>query len=112
MTFALYLISFFVYTAILILGIFTAGNEPFGYGLFSFYFAIPTLSFVTALILNKNNAKCKWLYPFIFSVFGIVIALIVTLASLSTWAMFLDVWPLCVFPVFIGSIIGRCLRTN
>ena len=100
-----YGISFIVYSAILLWGILGEHRGSFwGYGLVSFYFAIPATSFIMALILNLKNALLKWLYPFIFAVFGLIIARTVMTKWLS------DVWLLCVLPAFVGSGIGLLIH--
>ena len=112
-TFFCYGISFFVYTAILIWGIIgDHRGSYFGYGLFSFYFAIPTLSLIMALVLNLNNASLKWLYPLLFGVFGIAISALVSWVKLSSWALFLDTWLFCIIPAFVGSGIGYIIRIS
>ena len=100
-TLVCYGISFLVYGAILLWGIFgDHKGSLFGYGLVSFYFAIPVTSFAMALILNLKNTQFKWLYPVVFAAFGLAIARIV----MGRWIS--DIWLLCILPVFIGSGIG------
>jgi len=103
-----YGISFLVYVTILLWGLFGEHyGGYFGYGLVSFYVAIPILSFVMALILNLNvtNTYLKWLYPFVFALFGLAIAKIV----MSDWIS--DLWLLCILPPFMGAGIGFLIFT-
>lgn len=112
LTLICYGISLFVYTGLLLWGLLgDHRGSYFGYGLVSFYLVIPIFSFVMALTLSISNSELKKLYPILFSVFGLAIPAIVSLSRLSSWSMFLDVWPLCVIPVFLGSYIGNFIRS-
>jgi hypothetical protein len=98
-----YITSFLIYTAILLSGVFGEHSGGyFGYGLFSFYLVIPATSLITALILHISNANAvlKWLYPFVFGAFGIIIPLLVWPSMLS------DVWFLCIVPAWVGLGFG------
>jgi hypothetical protein len=110
-TLTCYGISLLVYALILLWGLLgDIRGSMLGYGMLCFYVIIPILSLVTAIVLNANNADLKWMYPFIFSAFGIAIPAILALNKLTTWAMFSDVWLFCIIPPFLGSTIGFFIR--
>jgi hypothetical protein len=79
-TWICYGISFAIYIAILLWGM--LGNHHgsyFGWGIASFYLVLPTLSFTMALIINMENAHLKWIYPLVFSAFGLVILQLISM---------------------------------
>ncbi|MCL2376182.1 MAG: hypothetical protein FWC76_02180 [Defluviitaleaceae bacterium] len=101
-----YGISFAIYSAILLWGLTINSADFFGYGLLSFYLILPVTSFGTALFMQIAKAWLRWLYPFIFSAYGLAIPAIVSYAGLSAPVIFWDVWPFAFIPAFLGSGIG------
>ena len=96
-----YVISFIIYMAIFLWGIFGEHHGSyFGYGMFSFYLIIPVTSFIISLFLALKNAYLKWLYPFLFGAFGLFIPMMVFPR------MFSDVWIFCIVPAFVGYSVG------
>jgi len=107
-----YGISFSIYSAILLWGLTISSTNFFGYGILSFYMILPVTSFGMALALQISKAWLKWLYPFIFSAYGLAIPAIISYAGLSTLVIFWDVWPLAFIPAFLGSGIGFLIFLN
>ncbi len=106
LTLLCYGISVLVYAAILLWGLFGKHNgEYFGYGLFSFYFILPAVSFIGALILSATNTPWKWLYPILFGVLGFAIPIIVfkRMAQMP--------WGLYFIPSLVGFGIGLLIFT-
>ena len=99
-----YAISFAIYTAILLWGVLGDHHGSFfGYGMLSFYLVLPATSFVYSLLSALMKIHLKWLYPFLFSAYGLMIPLIVFPN------MFSDVWIFCIVPAFLGYGIGMLL---
>ena len=63
------------------------------FGLFILILPIP--SFIVALILQAKNAWLKWLYPFLFGLFGFVM-----------WSLMLGVTSMGFLTSFLPSLIG------
>jgi len=113
LTLICYIASLLIYAGILLWGLFgDHRGSYFGYGMISFYVIIPLSSFVMAMVLNISDANLKWLYPFVFGLLGAIIPATVSWVKLSSWVMFLDVWPFVVLPAFIGSGVGFFIRIN
>ena len=85
------------------------GLETFAGSVFFLPFAIfiPLTSFVMALILQVTNAWLKWLYPFLFGSFGLVILL--TVYGLPP---FFSQIMLSFLPSFLGTGLGYWLRKD
>lgn len=83
----------------------TSNNDIFGVVIFSFYIIIPVVSFLCAFFLQVFNAPLKWIYPFLFAIFGVVIPVIV-----QRWGVLNDVWFLCILPPFIGAGLGWLIK--
>ncbi len=100
-----YGVSFIIYISILLWGLFGKhNNEYFGYCLFSFYLIMPSVSFLSALILGITKSFWKWIYPLCFGSLGFIIPIIVFSKTIQT--------PLYLYflPSAIGLAIGIILK--
>ena len=101
-----YGISFIIYLAILLWGISIRGDSAmrFGFALLNFYLILPITSFICSVALQLFKAMLKWVYPFVFALFGVAIAIIVL--SIRHY----EVWTLLIVPPFLGAVIGFVIR--
>ena len=75
-----------------------SNNDIFGFVILCYYLIIPIVSLICAFILQLFSAPLKWVYPFLFAMFSIII----TIAT----KLFDDVGFLCVLSPFIGATLG------
>lgn len=112
MTFFCYGVTFLVYIAILLWGILGNFNNDdwFGYGLFSFYLIMPIVSFVCAATLGIIKTPLKWIYPFLFGVFGFLVSILVAkrVPNIPLMIYFLPSIAGLAIGVFIGFIRNKC----
>ncbi|MCL2837657.1 MAG: hypothetical protein FWE04_01125 [Oscillospiraceae bacterium] len=103
--FVCYGISLIIYLLIFLYGIsITDSANYFGFVLLIFYPVTTITSFVCSLILQLFNARLKWIYPFLFAIFGFVIAISILPVRHS------EVWLPAVVAPFLGTVIGFLIR--
>jgi len=104
--FICYGLSFIIYTSILSYAISIRGNSSmyFGFVLLIFYPATILMPSVGALTLQLFNAPLKWVYPFVFAIFGFVIVISILSVRHS------EVWMPAIISPFVGTVIGFAIR--
>jgi len=83
------------------------GNE-LGYSLLSFYLIMPLTSLVIGIIIGIKNGYLKWLYPFVFGIFSLLVPRIIfgSWNSFDAIELFFSFIPALV-GVGIGTLIGK-----
>lgn len=102
LTIVSFIVSFLVFIGIGIAGLFfLESGDEIGYVLFYYYLVMPIVTFITGFILGIKDSKFKWLYSFVFGLFGVIMP---TLILTAAWDMISLLFAFV--PALIGVLIG------